>query len=571
MVSLIGHSLVSLVLGGLLLASYRWIRRQSAALGIIVGIAIVTRLAIGLAMFWVSYLALPFARSLQVGGGFWQVALDATGYYQMSAHAAEIGTLYPLDHAIPSPVFVNTLALWMMAVGISPAAGMFLNLCIYLLITVMVMRAFAPVNEWRRDLPCIVGIGAYSFSPVILLHSTQPLKDELSALFVALACLSVLALQPLTHITTRTRLFQAVAIGAVGAMIATFGMAGIRWYYALIIWAALAVALMAFVVRGRSTPLPVYLTGSVCVLLAAWLGFWGGAGPFYRQVGANLSQLGVALEMPSDQSAPGIGGKARAAASRLLAIPSDLAKMTQLHRTGFLMAGGRSNVVVPLRNDSATGMAYQSELTAEYKAGAAYQERLAAQSTLASEAAATLEGTISAAGTGTLPAAPGTRPPASGTRGSVQLPLTPEVLAIMEAQAYAARSIPVTITDHVKIAAAGQALLFVPLSLLKAGFGISIPQGGGILSLADFDTVFLDTTIIFVLAMLWKRRRTIGNRLQFAMFSLIFSGVTAILLGYVVTNFGTLWRMRPLVAVPIWVVVVALGHRPGTSHISKAP
>jgi len=34
------------------------------------------------------------------------------------------------------------------------------------------------------------------------------------------------------------------------------------------------------------------------------------------------------------------------------------------------------------------------------------------------------------------------------------------------------------------------------------------------------------------------------------------------LLGYVVTNYGTLWRLRSLVVVPLWLLVVALSERP---------
>jgi hypothetical protein len=42
------------------------------------------------------------------------------------------------------------------------------------------------------------------------------------------------------------------------------------------------------------------------------------------------------------------------------------------------------------------------------------------------------------------------------------------------------------------------------------------------------------------------------------MFGLTLAAICAVLLGYVVTNFGTLWRLRPLVAVPVWILVVAL-------------
>jgi hypothetical protein len=63
--------------------------------------------------------------------------------------------------------------------------------------------------------------------------------------------------------------------------------------------------------------------------------------------------------------------------------------------------------------------------------------------------------------------------------------------------------------------------------------------------------------------LLWKRRRAIGDRLPFVLFVLILATTTAMLLGYVVTNYGTLWRLRAMVAVPLWVLVVALSPRAG--------
>src|SRR5207253_2604065 len=106
-------------------------------------------------------------------GGFWQLAADAQGYYQLAVRAIESGTL-AVDPSGPSPFFVRALAVWMSAVGISPAAGMFLNLVLYVALMYCVIRFFEPVNDWRRDLPCIVGVAAYSFSPVILIHASQP-------------------------------------------------------------------------------------------------------------------------------------------------------------------------------------------------------------------------------------------------------------------------------------------------------------------------------------------------------------------------------------------------------------
>src|SRR5437773_430037 len=68
-----------------------------------------------------------------------------------------------------------------------------------------IVRCFAPVADGRCDLPCIAGVGAYSFAPASLLHSTQPLKDELSAALVVMACVGVLGLSGFIRTRTASR------------------------------------------------------------------------------------------------------------------------------------------------------------------------------------------------------------------------------------------------------------------------------------------------------------------------------------------------------------------------------
>ena len=120
------------------------------------------------------------------------------------------------------------------------------------------------------------------------------------------------------------------------------------------------------------------------------------------------------------------------------------------------------------------------------------------------------------------------------------------------------RAVPITLSDHFRTGATGLAVVFVPLSVLKVAFQLDMFQSRGSVAFADLDTLFLDATSLVVFVLLWKRRRAIGDRLPFVVFALILSMTTAMLLGYVVTNYGTLWRLRPLVAVPLWLLVVAL-------------
>jgi len=122
-------------------------------------------------------------------------------------------------------------------------------------------------------------------------------------------------------------------------------------------------------------------------------------------------------------------------------------------------------------------------------------------------------------------------------------------------------AVPVTPREQAIAAARGLAVIFVPISLLRAVTDIHFEGGRGLLSIVDLDTVVMDVVSVFVLALLWRRRRAIGDRLPLVLFGLTLSFVTALLVGYVVTNLGTLWRLRSLIAVPLWILVIALAPR----------
>jgi hypothetical protein len=526
------HACALLACIWVVLYGYHWIRARSVVLGGIVAIALAGRIAVGLALFAISYYHLPVARDLQVDGGFWEFAIDATGYFLAAAAAVESGQLLPLDHTVPSPFYVDLLALWMMLVGISPAAGLFLNLLLYLAIITLLVACFAPVNDWRRDLPCIVSVSAYSFSPVILLHSTQPLKDEASNLSVALACAGMLALCRLVHRAPGTRLMGALILGTAAVSIAAFMAAGIRWYLAFIMWSTIGLTLMVFGIFGRSTRLRLYLAGSTTVLLAAWVGFWGGSGPFFWNVAPDFSNL--------------------------TELPSRLLNTTQVARRGFLLSGGNTNIVLPLRTDARASREHSR------KVGEAHHTAtLRAQANRAGELAAVSEAAAprSAIAGDALVGSP------LGPADHLPLP-DPSAFEPNQTLIRADRATPVTVRDHFTVAATGLAIMFIPLVLLGVVSGLEVEGGRGLLVLADLDTVFLDVTLALVLALVWRQRRTLGNRLPIVMFALIFAGTTAILLGYVVTNFGTLWRMRSLVAIPLWMMVVALSPRNEADSVS---
>lgn len=353
---------------GLLLLAFRWVWRQSPMIGAILAAAILVRAAVGIGLFWVSYLDLPLGRSLHSGDGFWSLAPDSRMYFEYAGTAIQSG-FEGLPHRVSSPFFVTTVASWMRLVGIAPAAGVFLNLFPVVATCVLLVRVYRPQNDWRRDLPCAVMIAALSLSPAQVIHSSQVMKDQLFAGLMTLVAIGAVGLLlPLIHRADAARV-RSFRWGLVTLAAAAYAIGGIRPYYAVIVWASLAVVLILFIVRQPAQRLVAYACTSCLV-------------------------LGV-----------------------------------------------------------------------------------------------------------------------------------------------------------------------VPISALKALSIVEFPGGRGLPAIADVDALFGTAAIAFVLTLLVRRRREIGERLPFVVFGLILATVTAALLGYVVTNFGTLFRLRHLMSVPVWLLPLALASR----------
>ena len=498
MAPLVTHAMIAAGVGWVLLRAVRWIHRLSAPVGRIVAASLIVRALLGLTFFWVSYLNLPVLRSLHSGDGFWFLAKDARSYYGYATFALDHG-FRGVDSGGASPFFVKALAAWMNVVGVSPAAGLYLNLCLYIGVVVLIVWAFAPANDWRRDLPCISGTAAFSFSPVSIIDSTQSLKDDMFTALITAMCVGAwLLLGALIYddraMTRRSR----TVLG--GGMLcgAIFCIAGIRGYYAVISCAALAVVLAVFAVRQAPRRLTRYAMGSVLVLTGAWWAYAAGAGPYYRgPIFADvLRAVGWTGSAPQSATRPDF--------------PSRLVGSLDEARTGFVLTGGATNI--KMREwDEPSG--------------------------------ASVEG----AGATNIKVRGRDEPPVGGVTGL-------------------GASITRSVRYRAKLVTLGLAVVFTPISALKALSIVEFTGGRGLLPLADLDTVFLDLSMLSVLTLLSTRRRSVGDRLPFIVFGITLSLVTAALLGYVVTNYGTLFRLRLIVAAPIWTLALALSHINGVSE-----
>lgn len=457
------HAVLAGAIGWTVVRTLRQIRSLSGVVGTMVAAGILIRILVGLGLFWISYLDVQQFSSLHLGDGFWALMADARGYYGFGVTAVERG-IDTINSGSSSPFYVKTLAVWMHIVGISPAVGLYLNLCLYVGVVTILVRAYKPVNEWRRDLPLLVGAGAFSFSPVMLINGTQALKDDLFTALVAIVCVGVLlVLRSLVSPAFRATRRSDLGAGAAVLIVATYCISGIRDYFAVILWAVLALVLALFATRQARRRLLGYGLGAAVVLAGVWAAYALGSGPYYR--GPTVAQI-TRTASGQPRTAPRLGTEVSSL--------SEASGVVEHARAGFVLAGGATNLAGP---------ATQAEACASCARGLA--------------------------------------------RRAADL-------------------------------AVGLATVFVPISLLKALHIVQFSGGRALLPIADVDTLFLDASLLLILGLLYTRRRVIGDRLPFVVFAIGLSAASAMLLGYVVTNFGTLFRMRLMIAVPIWTVVLAL-------------
>jgi hypothetical protein len=447
----------------------RWTGAIWAPLRHVLAFGILIRLWAGLALYVISFWNLPILRSLQLGDGFWFLALDARWYFVSAAQAAGGA---PIPPGSPSPSFVEALAWWLWVAGIVPVTVVVFNLALYVLSCVMVIGVVRPMDRCSRRAALIV-VAALSFSPVLILLSSQPLKDAFSTFLIVMAATGTATMLIRTR-TVPMRGGLAILMAASIAL-SVFLMAGVRTYYAMFMWSALALALTASVGFAPQR-LRIRFAGFAVVLLAVfWLAFMRGAGPYYVGYG-NLITRTIGIRIPfispgADSLAivpdaePGLG----AAAESVVTL-----------REGFARTGGGTNLTI---EKTAAGSGFDASM-------------------------ATLR---------------------------------------------------------------GLAAMFLPISLLKLLSIVQFSGGRGFLAVTDLDTLFLDLALIAIVWLLvTSRRRLTRQNLPYLVFALGLALIAALPMAYIVTNYGTLFRLRLLATVPLFLVPLAFRSlEPGPSPVSQ--
>jgi hypothetical protein len=232
---------------------WRLCRRQPAI--VIAGFLI--RAFVAQALFWISYLQLPVARSLQLGNGLWFFAIDGQHYLKDATKlvARGLAAILFLGDEFPSRFFVQVLSLFAGAFGGVASAAILLNCAAYLLTCAIVLRLC------RND----VVLAAMAFSPASILFALQPLKDTLFMMLIVAVFAAFRRWEELWRAGgTRTQFLACAA-----AMLAlVYGLAGIRWYFAAIVCGASAIFCVLAALRARRRGWAFAANALLVVLLA---------------------------------------------------------------------------------------------------------------------------------------------------------------------------------------------------------------------------------------------------------------------------------------------------------------
>jgi hypothetical protein len=321
--------LTSVLAGWLLWQLWRSTARKGTLVGWIVGGGLVIRAIAASTLFWISYLELPVARSLQAGDGYWTLALDSklyVSYVQWMINGGWSAILFPPPGA-PSPVYLQVFAAFSVLFGLTVATGALINLFAYLGTCWLMTRH--PAGE-KPSKTMLFVLAAYSFSPGVLLWAVQPLKDSIFLLLIAAFVYLATRLQEFWAASSRPIRIVTV-LASMTALL--YAITGIRWYFGLLILLGMLPFLLLVSGTARR-PLTALATCIVTVVVMSQV--------VVSASGTYLPDRVARVLRPTSHSEMAIRS-----------LPGDVGGMMGRTRRGFERSGGASAIRVgsSLRNE----------------------------------------------------------------------------------------------------------------------------------------------------------------------------------------------------------------------------
>jgi hypothetical protein len=210
----------------------------------------------GCALFWISFLELPIARPLQVGQGFWFFALDGTWYFELATMYAAAGlkAIALVPGLMPSPFYIQLLALFEYAFGRVASVGILFNAFCYL--ATAAVLAWLSKRDARMARPAAIALLIVSFAPGFALWALQPLKDPLFDCLLVSFIAACVAWQDLWRDAAERRVLPRAAALTAAFFALTYAIGSIRWYTAFALWVTLPLFALAIWIaaprRGRA-------------------------------------------------------------------------------------------------------------------------------------------------------------------------------------------------------------------------------------------------------------------------------------------------------------------------------
>ncbi len=527
-------------------------------------------------LFWISWLRLPIARSLQLGDGFWFFAVDGQWYLDYArdllAHGPKAIAFITANYA--SRIFTQWFTVFAGAFGVVASTSILFNCFLYLATCGLILRLTARDVRARN-----FALAAIAFGPATILWSLQLLKDTFFAfLFVAMVAICSEWQRLWGGDVLRRAL--AIAACAVAMWYAVYAIAGTRWY------AGALVAAVSFLFLGLVANLPrPRLAGSlIAVLLFLTLGqafLLGGdfdvplsvraaldvRTMFHPQTQAETAKLVLTDARRGFETTP---GNTQIAPGRALLeskepvepeTPSELPVVEKRISMGLLAPAEKKVAVTPPPPPPmiASVMSAPAPIPVPTPPPAPAPAPAPVPVTTA---------TIAPVVTATIaPVVTETIAPVVKHHASVSVPkkkkaapiavvVPPEPAPqIQPAPTPAPAPLPapapvspVVEQSLVSKIATGASAMFIPRVIAQPAGLVRIGGGRGFWLFADFDTLVFDFVVFFALAFclrsIVRRERRVTP--LFVLVLLLFAGLSGPMI-YAVTNFGTLFRLREMV------------------------
>lgn len=255
----------------------------SGRVRLIIAAGFLIRALLGQALYWISFLRLPIARSLQLGNGFWFFAIDGPGYLDYALTLIEGGpkAVLFIGNGFKSHLFTQAFTLFVAAFGIVGSVAILFNCAAYLA-TCAIIQRLGPGHS-RFDIPRLIALAAVAFGPGTILWSLQPLKDTFFLFLIVAMIGACFRWQELWRVGMPPRGWRLFGC-AVAMLFVIYEIGGTRWYFAMIVLAAWPVFLAMTTMEARPRRLPALLAGVLLFLLLSQAFRLGGSDDMPGQV-----------------------------------------------------------------------------------------------------------------------------------------------------------------------------------------------------------------------------------------------------------------------------------------------